>query len=277
MRTAKTLIRLGDAQADLSLRWAHRSFWWFCHAAAYLRYKTLSMNLKNGLLPLNPKQCFQVRLSTCKIGLLYLLLSHDTLRCVLAVPTAFSPDTFDSIFNACWTYMYFWTMLHVWQGIGTNSCPMLHLWQYNVISCCISYCPAQYLTAYHIILSHATCLTVIYVCVYWTYSCSMLMFDSSLWCVFIVLLYNATCLTAHCDVCLLYLLLSHATFLSAHCDVCLLYLLLYNATCLTAHCDVCLLYLLLSHATFLSAHCDVCLLYLLFSHAVCLAVIFGVC
>ena len=25
-----------DAQADLSLRWAHMSFWWFCHAAAQL-------------------------------------------------------------------------------------------------------------------------------------------------------------------------------------------------------------------------------------------------
>ena len=33
MRTAKTLIRL-DAQADLSLRWAHKSFCWFCHEAA---------------------------------------------------------------------------------------------------------------------------------------------------------------------------------------------------------------------------------------------------
>ena len=26
MRTAKTLIRLGDAQSDLSLRWAHSQF-----------------------------------------------------------------------------------------------------------------------------------------------------------------------------------------------------------------------------------------------------------
>ena len=25
-----------DAQADLSLRWAHRSFCWFCHEVAYL-------------------------------------------------------------------------------------------------------------------------------------------------------------------------------------------------------------------------------------------------
>ena len=31
---AKTLIRLDDAQVDLSLRWAHRSFCWFCLAAA---------------------------------------------------------------------------------------------------------------------------------------------------------------------------------------------------------------------------------------------------
>ena len=36
MRTAKTLIRLDGAQADLSLRWAHRSFCWFCHSAAHM-------------------------------------------------------------------------------------------------------------------------------------------------------------------------------------------------------------------------------------------------
>ena len=34
--TAKT--RLGDAQADLSLRWVHRSFCLFCHAAAPFFY-----------------------------------------------------------------------------------------------------------------------------------------------------------------------------------------------------------------------------------------------
>ena len=28
-----------DAQADLSLRWAHRSFCWFCHAATYLTWQ----------------------------------------------------------------------------------------------------------------------------------------------------------------------------------------------------------------------------------------------
>ena len=33
-RTAKTLIRL--AEADLNLRWAHRSFCWFCHVAAHI-------------------------------------------------------------------------------------------------------------------------------------------------------------------------------------------------------------------------------------------------
>ena len=33
-RTAKTLIKWVDAQADLSLRWTYRSFCWFCHAAA---------------------------------------------------------------------------------------------------------------------------------------------------------------------------------------------------------------------------------------------------
>ena len=29
------LIRLGGYQADLSLRWAHMPFGWFCHAAAH--------------------------------------------------------------------------------------------------------------------------------------------------------------------------------------------------------------------------------------------------
>ena len=33
MRTVRTLIRLGDAQANLSLRWAHTPFCWFCHEA----------------------------------------------------------------------------------------------------------------------------------------------------------------------------------------------------------------------------------------------------
>ena len=28
-----------DAQADLSLPWAHMSFWWFCHAAAHIWLK----------------------------------------------------------------------------------------------------------------------------------------------------------------------------------------------------------------------------------------------
>ena len=36
MRTAKTLIRLGDVQADLSLRWVHMSFCWFCQEAAQI-------------------------------------------------------------------------------------------------------------------------------------------------------------------------------------------------------------------------------------------------
>ena len=27
---------LADAQAELSLRWAHTPFWWFCHVAAHL-------------------------------------------------------------------------------------------------------------------------------------------------------------------------------------------------------------------------------------------------
>ena len=35
MRTTKTLIRLADAQADLSLRWAHKSEGTFSHVAAH--------------------------------------------------------------------------------------------------------------------------------------------------------------------------------------------------------------------------------------------------
>ena len=30
-----------DAQADLSLRWAHRSFCWFCHAVAHVIHSSL--------------------------------------------------------------------------------------------------------------------------------------------------------------------------------------------------------------------------------------------
>ena len=36
MHTAKTLIRRGGCPADLSLRWAHMPFCWFCHEAAHL-------------------------------------------------------------------------------------------------------------------------------------------------------------------------------------------------------------------------------------------------
>ena len=34
--TAKTLLDWADAQADLSLRWAHMPLCWFCHEAAHL-------------------------------------------------------------------------------------------------------------------------------------------------------------------------------------------------------------------------------------------------
>ena len=40
-RRAKTLIKLGDAQAELSVRWVHTSFCWFCYAAAHLYCHTL--------------------------------------------------------------------------------------------------------------------------------------------------------------------------------------------------------------------------------------------
>ena len=38
-RTAKTLSDWVDAQADLSLRWAHRSFCWFCHEVAQVMFR----------------------------------------------------------------------------------------------------------------------------------------------------------------------------------------------------------------------------------------------
>ena len=34
-------LEWANAQADLSLRWAHRSFCWFCHAAAHMYNNTL--------------------------------------------------------------------------------------------------------------------------------------------------------------------------------------------------------------------------------------------
>ena len=37
-RTALTLIRLGGCPGWPSLRWAHRSFCWFCHAVAQFSY-----------------------------------------------------------------------------------------------------------------------------------------------------------------------------------------------------------------------------------------------
>ena len=48
MRTAKTLI-YADAQADLSLRWEHRSFCWLCRAQAQLIkavFEAMGMNRK---------------------------------------------------------------------------------------------------------------------------------------------------------------------------------------------------------------------------------------
>ena len=33
-------MRTADAQADLNLRWAHKSFCWFCHAVAKIIQNT---------------------------------------------------------------------------------------------------------------------------------------------------------------------------------------------------------------------------------------------
>ena len=35
-----------DAQADLSLHWAHRSFCWFCHEAAQINFAASAVNEK---------------------------------------------------------------------------------------------------------------------------------------------------------------------------------------------------------------------------------------
>ena len=40
MQIAKTLIRLVDAQTDLSHRWAHRWFCWFCHLLAHIQTRS---------------------------------------------------------------------------------------------------------------------------------------------------------------------------------------------------------------------------------------------
>ena len=37
---------LADAQADLSLHWAHRSFCWFCHAVAQISTSLLFVLIK---------------------------------------------------------------------------------------------------------------------------------------------------------------------------------------------------------------------------------------
>ena len=39
-----------DAQADLSFRWAHMSFCWFCHAAAHLTFSLLQVLWKHPYL-----------------------------------------------------------------------------------------------------------------------------------------------------------------------------------------------------------------------------------
>ena len=45
-----------DAQADLSLRWAHRSFCWFCHAAICSN-KKISVTVALIIEPHHAKMC----------------------------------------------------------------------------------------------------------------------------------------------------------------------------------------------------------------------------
>ena len=37
-----------DAQADLCLRWAHRSFYWFCRAAAQMAFALSVKDISTG-------------------------------------------------------------------------------------------------------------------------------------------------------------------------------------------------------------------------------------
>ena len=53
MRTAKTLIKLADDQADLSFRLAHRSFCRFCRAAAHMCREHRKCPVPKSLRPLN--------------------------------------------------------------------------------------------------------------------------------------------------------------------------------------------------------------------------------
>ena len=51
---------LSDAQADLSLRWAHSSFCWFCHEVAHVTGKAASELLLKGARPIASDKVFRV-------------------------------------------------------------------------------------------------------------------------------------------------------------------------------------------------------------------------
>ena len=55
MRAVKTL----DAQADLSLSWAHMPFRWFCHEAAQMYYGKSEMHVHSE--PYTRKDCMHLR------------------------------------------------------------------------------------------------------------------------------------------------------------------------------------------------------------------------
>ena len=67
-----------DAQADMSLHWAHRSFCWFCHASAQM----VSVNTcgEGGTI-----SSFANRDKLCPIKLNYALLKHLTCQEVFKV------------------------------------------------------------------------------------------------------------------------------------------------------------------------------------------------
>ena len=73
MQTAKTLSDWADAQADLSLRWAHMPFCWFCHEAAHMSKLRQKCRLarENILFLYNAKnilcsfKCLVARLGSC--------------------------------------------------------------------------------------------------------------------------------------------------------------------------------------------------------------------
>ena len=86
MRTAKTLISdWADAQADLSLRWAHTHFVGFCHVVAHLLTTRKSHILLtiNGLLSFVLKSIVYLRMFLEKADFFFFFLNEITDKSVV--------------------------------------------------------------------------------------------------------------------------------------------------------------------------------------------------